>query len=419
MNTIEKVLNNLKKGELEEAFLHINRIKSSEAIEEMLLLAEELLQLGFMEQAKDLYEHLLKLFPNEGELLVTLAEILVDMDQEDEAFLLLEKISGSDDMYPSALLLLADLYQMQGMDEVSERKLKQAKELLPTEPLIDFALAELYYQQGKDHAAVANYKEVLKQQKEIGGVSINQRLAQTLSNLGEFEEAIPFFEKALEDKLEINTLFEFALTAYQAAMFETAIQRFTELKELDPEYHSLYLYLAKSYESLERLDEALETVREGIHKDEFNKELNLFGGKIALKKGLTNEAELFFREALAIDPGYLEATLTLLKLFMHEEKYDDIIETIESVRKYGEDDPQFEWMLAISLQKNERFKEALESFQKSYEFFASNQDFLEDYGFFLIEEGVLATSREIFNKLLELDPANDEYVLILDRLAEE
>ncbi|MDP1418773.1 tetratricopeptide repeat protein [Peribacillus simplex] len=418
MNTVEQVIQHLKKGELTEALKHINRIKSSESAEDILLLAEEMLQLGFAEEAKDLFEHLLELYPDEGELIVSLAEILIDMDQEDEAMLMLEKVSADDEVYPSALLLEADLYQLQGMDEVSERKLLQAKEMLPDEIIIDFALAELFFHQGRDQEAIANYIKVLEQEQEIAGVNVNQRLAEALSSSGKFEEALPHFEKALKDGLEINTLFEYAFTAFQAGLYETAVRKFIELKELDHEYHSLYLYLAKSYEHLEDLEKALKTVKEGIKADEFNKELYFFGGKIALKSGLDEEAENLFKEALAIDPGYLEAALTLLKLYMHNERYEDVLECIGEVRRYGEDDPQFEWIAAVSYQHTEQFKESLTSYHKAYNSFKDNQDFLEDYGFFLIEEGDRATSREVFNKLLEMNPANDEYAMILERLSE-
>ncbi|MGG0284598.1 tetratricopeptide repeat protein [Peribacillus butanolivorans] len=418
MNTIDQVIQHLKKGELTEALKHINRIKSSESAEDILMLAEEMLQLGFVEEAKDLFEHLLELYPDEGELIVSLAEILIDMDQEDEAMLMLEKVSTDDEVYPSALLLEADLYQLQGMDEVSERKLLQAKGILPDEIIIDFALGELFYHQGRDQEAIANYIKVLEQEQEIAGVNVNQRLAEALSSSGKFEEALPYFEKALNDGLEINTLFEYAFTAFQAGLYETAVRKFIELKELDHEYHSLYLYLAKSYEHLEDFENALKTVKEGIKADEFNKELYFFGGKIALKSGLDSEAENLFKEALAIDPGYLEAALTLLKLYMHHERYEDILECIGEVRRYGEDDPQFEWIAAVCYQHTEQFKESLTCYHKAYNSFKNNPDFLENYGFFLIEEGDRTTSREVFNKLLELNPANDEYVMILERLGE-
>jgi tetratricopeptide (TPR) repeat protein len=256
----------------------------------------------------------------------------------------------------------------------------------------------------------------LSHQEEIAGTNLNLRLAEALSNSGQFEEALPYFEKALKEKMEVNGLFEWALTAYQASFYETAVARFSELKKLDPSYHTLYLYLAKSYEHLEELDKALDTVKQGIREDEFNKELYLLGGKLALKKGHTDEAEKLFREAIANDPGYLEATLTLVKLFMHEERYDEVLETIENVRSYGEDDPQFDWMCAVSYQKKEQYEEALNCYKVAYTSFNNNQEFLENYGFFLIEEGDRPAAGELFSKLVEMDPANDEYQLILDRL---
>ena len=404
MNSVDKVIQLLKKGELAEAHSHINRITSSESEEDILTLAEEILQLGFIDEAKELYEHLLVLYPGEGELIVSIAEILIDCDQEDEAMLMLEKISPEDDMYPSSLLLEADLYQLQGMPEVSERKLLQAKELLPDEVIIDFALGELYHQQGRNPEAISTYIKVLKQEEEIGGVSIHQRIAESLSETGEFEEALPYFEKALSHQLEINTLFEYAFTAYQAGMYKIAIKKFTELQELDPEYHSMYLYLAKSYEHEEEIDQALKTVKEGIREDEFNKELYFYGGKLALKKGIEQEAESMFKEALALDPGYLEAAITLLKLYMHNERFDDTLECINEVRRNGEDDPQFIWLEAVSYQKLEQFDEALNSYDKAYNYFKNNEDFLEDFGFFLIEEGDRVKAKEIFTKLLQMQP---------------
>ena len=419
MNSVDKVLQLLKKGELAEAHSHINRITSIESEENILTLAEEILQLGFIDEAKELYEHLLDLYPGEGELVLSIAEILIDSDQEDEAMLMLEKISPEDDMYPSALLLEADLYQLQGMPEVSERKLLQAKELLPDEVIIDFALGELYHQQGRNPEAISTYIKVLKHEEEIGGVSIHQRMAESLSATGEFEEALPYFEKALSHQLEINTLFEYAFTAYQAGMYKMAINKFTELKELDPEYHSMYLYLARSYEHMEDIDQAIRTVKEGIREDEFNKELYFYAGKLALKKGTEPEAESFFMEALALDPGYLEAAITLLKLYMHAERFEDALECISEVRKNGEDDPQFFWLEAVSYQKIERYDEALNSYDKAYNYFKNNEDFLEDFGFFLIEEGDQIKAKEIFTKLLHINPTNDEYVAILERFDED
>ena len=88
-------------------------------------------------------------------------------------------------------------------------------------------------------------------------MNIDQRIADLLSASGAFEEALAYYDKAIDEKLEINTLFGYAFTALQAGYNRTAIEKFEELKELDPEYHSLYLHLAKAYEREEELENSL------------------------------------------------------------------------------------------------------------------------------------------------------------------
>jgi len=115
---IEKIRKNLLEGEFEEAKKHINLIKQSTNDEDVYEVAEEIASLGFMEEAKDLFLELHKRYPGEGEILFSLAEVTTELGEEEEALLYLEKIDRDDPIYPGALLLLADLYQGMGMDEV-------------------------------------------------------------------------------------------------------------------------------------------------------------------------------------------------------------------------------------------------------------------------------------------------------------
>lgn len=311
MDRVNKILNLLETGQHKEALAEYNDVLNSGSHEEKFLLAEELFQYGFLDEAKGLIEKLLTVFPEEGELLILLAEILVEAGEEEEAILVLEKISTQDANFGQSLLILADLYQMEGLYEVSENKLLQAKELLPDEIIIDFALAELYGEQGEILKALNAYETVLKETNELAGINLNSRIAELLSASGKFEEALTYYDQALNDKLELNTLFGYAFTALQAGYNRTAIEKFEELKKLDPEYHSLYLPLASAYEREEELENSLKTIQEGTKQDEFNKELFFQGGKIALKLGKEAEAEMYFRESLGLDPGFIEAALTL------------------------------------------------------------------------------------------------------------
>lgn len=416
MDKINKIITLLENGQHEEALQKSKDILENGSNDERLLLGEELFHYGFLEEARQLFERLLEVYPEEGEILVTLAEIMVEQGTEDEALEVLSRIGENDPSFPQSLLLQADLYLMEGLYEVSEQKLLTAKAALPDEVIIDFALGELYLEQGKFIEAIRSYESVLPIEQEIAGVNIHQRLGDALSAGGAFEEALPHYEKALEDSLEINTLFHYAFTAFQAGMNKTAIEKFTELKHIDHEYHSLYLYLAKAYEREEQLEEGFAAIQEGLKYDEYNKDLFFYGGKLALKLGQEEEAESLLRQALALDSEYIEAGLTLNKLLLHQEKYEEVLEIIELFKGNGIEEPQFYWDEAIALQRMEKYSESLNKYQLAYNFLKDEIDFLSDYGYFLLEEGKREEAAEIFNMLLKKDPSNEEYEELLQRL---
>lgn len=419
MDTVNEIISLLENGEQTKAIQKYKNILSHGKAEEKYDLANELTRLGFLEEAEALYKNLLVHFPDEGELLILLAEIYIESGQEEEAMLLLERIDAQDESFPQSLLLLADLYQMNGLFEVSEQKLLTAKNLLPEEEVIDFALGELYGELGKFAEAIGSYERVLSSgTKEILGIQIEQRLAEMLGASGSFEEALPYYESALKEKLEINTLFGYALTAYQADANRTAIEKFEQLKELDPEYHSLYIMLAKAYEREELIKESFDTIKEGIRLDEFNKDLFYFGGKLALKLGNEDEAENLLREAIALDPGFTEAVLTLNKLLLIQERYEEVIDLVKHVESVHEVEPQLLWDEAVALHHLEEFSEALNKYQLAYTYFKNHQEFMKDYGYFLIEEGKSVEAVEIFNELLKQDPSNTEYLELLERLTD-
>lgn len=417
MHIIDEIILLLEEGQQSLALEKYSHVLKNEKADIQFELGERLFQLGFLEEAKALFEALLSKFPEEGEILVFLAEIHLELDNEEQALILLERISETDPSFPQSLLLLADLYQMQGLFEVSEQKILKAKRLLPNEKIIDFALGELYAEQGKLSDAVEAYQTVLFEQSEIAGVNLNQRLAEVLSVSGQFEDALPYYDKALEEKLEINTLFGYAFTSYQAGYYQTAIEKFNELKELDPEYHSLYLYLAKAYEHEGELDQSFEAIKQGMKQDEFNKDLFFYGGKIALKLGKEDEAEKLLRESLVLDPGFTEAALTLNKLFLQNERYEDVLDLVDYIETLDEEEPQLLWDAAIAFHKTENYLQALNKYERAYTFFKDNMDFQLDFGYFLIEEGKTKEAAEIFSKLLQSDPSNEEYLSILERLS--
>ncbi|WAA13755.1 tetratricopeptide repeat protein [Fervidibacillus halotolerans] len=416
MNRIQEILHALENGNLQKAMKLKDDILKNGDEREIYVLAEQLKNLGFLEEVIPLYKKLLERYPNEGELLVDLAEVYIQLDEGEKALLTLEKIKKDDPVYVESLLLSADLYENEGLYEVCEQKLREAEKILPDEPLIQFAMGEFFSSIGKFAEAVYKYEKVLEKTDTIDGVNIHARLAEIYSTAGEFEKALPFYEKALEDKITVDMLFGYGFTLFQSGQYEGAIEKLKEVKTLDPDYESAYFPLSEAYEKIGDYKSALEVAKEGININPFQKELVYFAGNLCVKLGLLNEAEDYFQKSLELDPDYVEAMLAFNRLLFQQGRYQEANERMEPLINGGEEDPDLLWDYAVSCQHEEKYSEALNAYNKAYKYLKENEEFLQNYGFFLLEEGNKGDAIEVFKQLLQIDPTNVEYIDVLERL---
>ncbi|NPC92808.1 tetratricopeptide repeat protein [Bacillus sp. WMMC1349] len=420
MNTsIQEAIKLVEAGHTESGLKKLSDIEPVLHDEDKAIAAQLYYEWGMVDKAIDIISDLYELYPEETELTCFYAELLIETDNEERAISVLETIPETDQTYPESLLLLADLYQMQGLYEVSEQKLLKAKKILPDEPVIHFALGELYFTQGAYAKATRYFQETSCEKAMIGGVNVYQRLAESLSSSGEFEEALKWYEKAAKESTEPHTLFGFGLTALKAGSPKTAIKQLTGLKEMDPSYSSLYKPLAQSYEEEGLYEEAYETAKEGIRLDEFTKELYLSAAKSAIKTQRLSEAKTLLSEALALDPGYLEAVFTLLSLHLEEEDFESMIDLVQEVRKYGEDDPKLSWFLAGAYTQTEAYDKARQEYEKALLHYQKDEDFLYEYATFLLEEGRQKEALSYLKELSNHHPAYEEIQEMIFRIEDE
>jgi tetratricopeptide (TPR) repeat protein len=372
-------------------------------------LSEWLAEIGYVEEAIKVLEHLQFVFPEETQLAVDRANLLIEVDREDEALNALMEIPKSDELYPQVLVTLADLFQLQGLIEAAESRLNEAIELLPEEPLLQQAKAELLLDSGRYLESAKIYQDLKREGIQLEGVDLSERLAEVYSAGAAYEEALPYYEEALQDSVKPDVLFGAAFAAFQTRQYEMAVRHLDRLIALDPDYFSAYLLRAQSLNMAEDYEGAYQAILQGIARDEFDKELYLFAGKLALKLGKVQEGVESLRQAIALDPEYMEAIYTLVSYFHAEELDEDTLELAESVIESGDDWAGLYPMIAEAYERTEQFSKAEEYFGKAYPAFRDDPNFLEKYARFLIEEGKREKALEIIKELQVLEPENPEW----------
>lgn len=416
MTHSEKMMAAIDNEDLPQANIELNEALKKDSVEMLMELGEVLLSIGFLEEAKSVYETLTKRLPEEKEsFLLPLIEIEIENNQIETAFEMLETIAPTSDYYPQALLITADLYQILGIPEVSEAKLKEAQQLLPGEPLIEFALAELYFSNQQWKEAYEHYQTLLAANtKEMIGVSIIERIGTLLSMSGSFEEAIPYLEAALEEKETADALFQLAFVNLQLHEHEKAIESLEKVRQLDPEYQGVYLYLAEALQHEERLEEAQEVIEEGIAQNPYQVDFYHFASENSYRLHDRNKAEKYLIDALETGDKEDETRLILSNLYLNEEMYEEAIETIEELE--NPDHPYALWNLAQAYYHLEEYEQSAKFYDEAFFALGEEADFLREYSLFLREEGRLEEARAMLSKYLTMEPGDLEAQSIFEDL---
>lgn len=402
MSYSQKMVDALQNDQLSEAQEFLTSALKQDSIDDLYQLSDSLYQLGFLEQTKEILHHLLAQKKDDDEIKVNLAEIAIEEGNELEAIDWLQSIDKTSSVYPQALLVSADYYQVLDLPEVSEQKLLEAQSILENEPVILFALAELHFTMGKYAQAIREYEQLLTMGEEnLAGIHLVSRLGSAYSALGDWENAIDYLEEAVEVDDTVDTLFQLGFTYFQVKEYQRANECLYKVKEMDHSYTSLYPYLAKGLDEENQLDKASEIIEEGLLQDKTNYQLYLIGAEVELKRSNQVKAEQYYKLALELDPDNETISLQYTNFLLHQERYEETVEFVQKALTELDADPQLYWNLAVAQNELEEYDAARRAYDKAYPYFDTNIEFLKQYFFFLREEGQIEKSREVGIRYLE------------------
>lgn len=409
MNNSEKMLTAIEAQDLTQAEHFFEKALLEDSDEVLLDLAEYLENIGFFIQAKQIYKKLASLYPKVN---LSLAAIANEDGDLEEAFSYLEEISPKSPWYIQALLVKADLYQMEGLPDVAREKLAEASQL-SDEPLITFGLAEVDVELGNFYQAIKEYASLDNRAiYEQTGVSTYQRIGMSYAHLGKFEAAIEFLEKAIELEYDELTVFELAVLLYDQEEYQKANIYFKQLDTLSPDFEGYEHGYARSLHAEHQLDEALHIVQQGLNKNPFDTQLLLFASQLSYELHDEEKAENYMLQAQENADDIEEVALRLTNLYLDQERYDEVI----AFENQDLDNVLTRWNIARSHKKLENIEKAAELYEELKADLGNNPEFLEEYIYLLREVGQFEKAKAEARHYLTLVPDDSSMQNLLELL---
>lgn len=410
------IIEELEHGHTSEALAALEKLEKTGTDEDRLAVADLYIELGLSDRAVDLLAPLYVEYAGNAGVALLLAECYIDLDREEEAISVLEQVDTTDSEYgPRSLVLLADLYQSQGLDEVALVKLKEARNLAPDEPLLAYGLAELYMTLGAFDQAVPLFAEIAERPELRAELPLDALYAESLAMTGQFEDAIPLYERAVAERSDLHTLFGLAMTAHRVGQHQKAVETFQQLIAQDPDYTSAYVPYAESQAELGLTKEALNVIKQGMERDDYNDELRTMEALFLLKLGDRAGSVQALREALALNPESIVAAERLLSLLAEDEDHEAMIETISAIEEHVTA-PILTWYRARALYALEEYTQAMENYAIVEGAFTEDALFLKEYGFALVEEGRREEGQRLLRRAAMLTPEDNELVDYVERM---
>lgn len=416
LNDIQDAIRLVEHGDVEKGMTLLNKLKQKATDPEKFEIAEVYLNWGHTSEAMSLFNALLEKYPGDGELLVSVAECCLDEGMDEKAIEYLEQVDENDDEYLRALILQADLYESLGLTEVAERKLTEAHQKDENHPVLSYALGDFHLRQGKFDSSLPLLKKAIDKKAEIEDLTL--RYAEALSRAGKFEESLPFYRKGLDHHKDLYSLFGHGVTAFKAGEFKEAISSLEELKDMDPDYTTLYSVLSEAYEEEGALTEAYEVISEGLKRDEHNENIYLQAARLAYKLHNPDQGEMWVKQALELNPTRIEPLLRLGDQYIREERFEDLLSLYKPLAETKEEIPLMYWHLATANKESENYSEAAKWYEKASELFSEDPVFLEEHAYFLLEEGEQKKAKNILVNLLNQNPERVDIEDVLNRLEE-
>ena len=383
-------------------------------------LADYTVEIGFFEEARRAFLKLAELEPSQSIWTIKLAEIYVAEGESDQALNLLYDIPASDENYVVVLLLQAATYQEQGYMDVAEQKLLKAKQLAPTEAVIDFYLGALLFEVGQLSRSLYFLEQYVNQETHTDfHKPASQFIMEAKMELDEQESVIPLVEQVDYEESDLSLLNKVGQFYYQQGDYHEAKKVYQALITRFEDRPALYYYLAQVYTALKEYDQSNECLQQVYQRDSYFAEAYALQSYNEQYLGHKEKAIQYAKKAHQYDEDNLEYLVSYVHLLEQAGEYEVMVQLLETIDQNVGLSAELYYLQALAYNELEQYEQANASFEQASYMYGEHPEFLADYGQFLLEEGRVEDAKRLIIRGVDIDPLNERLAELYSRVMEE
>ena len=328
--------------------------------------AVSLHQLGKFEEAKLIYEKILKINPKKFEALHYLGTLLAQTGQYREAIKILNKAISINSKQEDSYSNLGNAFLESKQYENAILAYNKAINLNPNnyKDLCNKGLA--FFKLNKNQDAIIFFDQALKIKPDFVKAYIYKGNA--LIDNNQIEESFENYEKLISiDPANIEAYLKIGLTKIQIKDYEGAIKYFDSILDLYPNLPNAIINKGVALISLGKIDLGYEYFEKAKKIDSNSVETYYNIGVAQTDMGYLNEAIKSFNKAIQIKPDYSLAYSGRAVVKILQGEYEEAVNDYQSAIKIEPNNPGYYLNLGNALTELRRHDECLASFDKAIE----------------------------------------------------
>lgn len=312
------------------------------------------LKLGRLNEARAAFEAVLAINPNDAPAMVHLAEIDLQRGRPADARMRFLRVQELQPGSPRVLGGLGDAAFQERDYAAAIDYLKQALEIWPDAPQLNYKLALSYQRSGQTELADQQFAETPHSQivldfafdnpyqialLEMNAGSLSKvSLARQALAARDAEAAIRLGQEAVEIAANRKTpLLNLASIYVQAGRFPDAIRTVNEIENEFGPLPAAIVLRAMAYERSEQMDAALRDYRTVIDQDPADLQALISAGEVARRAGDLQQALVWYDRAVETNPGQVGPRLMRARALWYLRQVDTLSQTLaDDVRAHPE-----------------------------------------------------------------------------------